>query len=1302
MIIDNPSEQAPEQFPQEIIEGENIGKNIFAEEGNMKLATREILMFVVFCGVYIFTIFAQLDVTNICEVNTPILDELNGYTDAVNEITTPDGVWEWMVGIQESLFSQGGNRLALAQYNLVATPLRFTQRRIKMTDSRFGDFKNLNLQVWVDDGFGAGESSSSEDKSAFGPGTHGFRYETDSVYSQGGFVFKFKPEEAAGVGTPGTEGEGESARELAGEVESESESEVGDPTETTETAVPTPTPLEEEIAAFKEAQGQGWMDRQTRTITVDMTVYNPFYDYITVFTVVFEFQASGIVKSEPSLNNLRMGYYKTTLDYIRAGCEVIFVGFVIFYVVVEILEIVNDCDTAKADIEREKTKKVSQNKEEGRNKTCRVKCGEWLAIFSRGLKIHFQSAWNWLDFIYLICSLIGIIFWAMFIGNHYQKTLDLGKISDADMSNHFLSLSFILKQYARFSSFVMVIVFIRVLHYLAQWFERVSVLFNTLGKAKTESFYFFIMLFTIFFAFVISAYTYFGSQDNNFSAMGKVFIVLFKFILSNIDEMEGMLKTKYPWYGLLFFVIYMTTLQFILINMFIAFIASAYEEANTEHFEKQRENLKSTSIEVHPVHKMVVFFQKIIAKCHKGTQNKLADKRLKYANFINYSGLHTDENFDYNKTYEPQAELTAEKVQLPFLSEEQEEHQNLIRNKKCGKVFWSAVLFLSYCAILITVLLTQLRITPGFHITNSIYTAIEGVSFEAEGEETDEEAAESPGEGLRRFLSDPMNIIHSTPPEQWEDYDLLGIKQRFSARNPATRRRLDDDEEDDGSVNFLSLGSFEDIISWLNILPSLAAPKQVDPETGERDLQSTDLKLFINDVQYLVTGKFRISFKMSEVRKVDELLTSDVYKQKGDWKELTDPVYKDKYHYSDNGGYDGDSGYVLYVSAEESEFQKVVKNFQDDDIVSERLFSLIIDFITYEASTDFYVYTALKLNLPATGAFESKVEIFPLQLNKYKTQQDYGRAVGESIYIIFLIYYIVLYIRDIRSKNEEYNKWYTLEILSQFNHLQKYRREQVTPEWIRKMKFIFNMFKIMELMSFLFSFITIIFWIRYLMTTMSMDITLPFTGDIEEVFAEIYNATAYMRIYNNFCGINTIFLSIRVLEYMQRSKHMNLLTTTLNNAQEDISYYILVLACLLFGFVGMANLCFGYILPGYSSFGLSLLKCFQMIIGDFDYGELETADVYMAPLFFFPFNILFVFILLNIFLAILDNHYGRITAKANLEADDTNILHILFCCFIKERKGKAKEEKDGKDDGVNKDEELEVYIYIYIYIYVDI
>ena len=124
--------------------------------------------------------------------------------------------------------------------------------------------------------------------------------------------------------------------------------------------------------------------------------------------------------------------------------------------------------------------------------------------------------------------------------------------------------------------------------------------------------------------------------------------------------------------------------------------------------------------------------------------------------------------------------------------------------------------------------------------------------------------------------------------------------------------------------------------------------------------------------------------------------------------------------------------------------------------------------------------------------------------------------------------------------------------------------------------------------------------------------------------------------YTDIASFNTIFLSVKIFDFLNKSKQMRLLSNTLYRAREDTLYFIVIFITLMLGFVGLSYLSFGSSLAGYSTIPNAILSCFEMALGYFNYEDLSNVTPVMAAIFFFPFNILFIFILINIFIAIIN------------------------------------------------------------------
>lgn len=124
-----------------------------------------------------------------------------------------------------------------------------------------------------------------------------------------------------------------------------------------------------------------------------------------------------------------------------------------------------------------------------------------------------------------------------------------------------------------------ILLFIKVLKYLASWFERVMIIFNTLKYAQSDIFYFLIMYIIIFFAFVVMCHIYYGADLTDFGTLLSSLKTLFLMLLGDLSYLDNMIVVN-KILTFFFFIAFMTSMQFILINMFIAFISNAYAAVN--------------------------------------------------------------------------------------------------------------------------------------------------------------------------------------------------------------------------------------------------------------------------------------------------------------------------------------------------------------------------------------------------------------------------------------------------------------------------------------------------------------------------------------------------------------------------------------------------------------------------------------------------------------------------------------------------------------------------------------------------
>jgi hypothetical protein len=129
------------------------------------------------------------------------------------------------------------------------------------------------------------------------------------------------------------------------------------------------------------------------------------------------------------------------------------------------------------------------------------------------------------------------------------------------------------------------------------------------------------------------------------------------------------------------------------------------------------------------------------------------------------------------------------------------------------------------------------------------------------------------------------------------------------------------------------------------------------------------------------------------------------------------------------------------------------------------------------------------------------------------------------------------------------------------------------------------------------------------------------------------------RTFVRFGSGNCIIICVRMLKFLRQDPRMKVIVGTLGNTIRRVVCFICMLFIVFVAFVSMAYLSFGMEVGDFSELYGSGKKCFIMVIGNFDFEELNGVDYYMSRAFFFPFMIAFYFVLMNIFLAIIDKSF---------------------------------------------------------------
>ncbi|NXX41085.1 PK2L2 protein, partial [Tricholaema leucomelas] len=278
-----------------------------------------------------------------------------------------------------------------------------------------------------------------------------------------------------------------------------------------------------------------WLTRGTRVVFIDFSTYNANINLFCVIRLVVEFLASGGALTSSHFYSVKLLRYVTYYDYFLASCEISFGLFTFIFITQEAVKII------------------------------RLK------------KKYFRSAWNWLDLLLLVVSILAIAF---NIYSTIEVSLLLKKLlSDPHTYPDFYFLAFCQVLYNTTIAVTLFLACIKILKYMN--FKKTMVLLScTLSRSAKGIFGFSIIFFIIFFAYAQLGYLVFGSQVEEFSTLQNCIFTQFRMVLGDFkfETIEAADRILGPFY----FITFVFFVFFISLSMFLAIINNAYSAVKAE------------------------------------------------------------------------------------------------------------------------------------------------------------------------------------------------------------------------------------------------------------------------------------------------------------------------------------------------------------------------------------------------------------------------------------------------------------------------------------------------------------------------------------------------------------------------------------------------------------------------------------------------------------------------------------------------------------------------------------------------
>ncbi|NXI48989.1 PK2L2 protein, partial [Chloroceryle aenea] len=364
-------------------------------------------------------------------------------------------------------------------------------------------------------------------------------------------------------------------------------------------------------------------------------------------------------------------------------------------------------------------------------------------------------------------------------------------------------------------------------------------------------------------------------------------------------------------------------------------------------------------------------------------------------------------------------------------------------------------------------------------------------------------------------------------------------------------------------------------------------------------------------------------------------------KNESEWK-YTSASTISPWHWGAMGLY-SPGGYIFTLPKSKQESLEKLVFLRKNSWLTRGTRVVFIDFSMYNANVNLFCVIRLVVEFPATGGALTSSNIYSVKLFRYVTYYDYFLAFCEIIFCLFIITFIIQEsIKIVKLKKHYFrNAWNWLELLLLV---------------VSILAIAFNIYRTVE--------------VSLLMEKLLSD---------DRVYPDFYFLAFWQVLYNDMIAVSIFFAWMKIFKYINLNKTMTQLSSTLRRCAKDIIGFAFLFFIVFFSYAQLGYLVFESQVEEFSTFPNCIFTQFRIVLGDFNFEVIEAANRILGPIYFITFVFFVLFILLNMFLAIINDTYSAV--KAEFELIPSQELHIkdLFRQTCSKALAKLKLKKPEKD-----------------------
>ncbi|XP_077883341.1 polycystin-2-like protein 1 isoform X1 [Ictidomys tridecemlineatus] len=316
-------------------------------------------------------------------------------------------------------------------------------------------------------------------------------------------------------------------------------------------------------------------------------------------------------------------------------------------------------------------------------------------------------------------------------------------------------------------------------------------------------------------------------------------------------------------------------------------------------------------------------------------------------------------------------------------------------------------------------------------------------------------------------------------------------------------------------------------------------------------------------------------------------------------------------------------GYYLDLPVSRQASAEALRNLQEGLWLDRGTRVVFIDFSVYNANINLFCVLRLVVEFPATGGAIPSWQIRTVKLIRYVSNWDFFIVGCEIIFCIFILYYVV---------------------------------EEILELHMHRLHYLSSIWNVLDLVVILLSIMAMGF---HMFRTLEVNRLMGKLLQQPNTYADFEFLAFWQTQYNNMNAVNLFFAWIKIFKYISFNKTMTQLSSTLARCAKDILGFAVMFFIVFFAYAQLGYLLFGTQVENFSTFIKCIFTQFRIILGDFDYNAINNANRILGPAYFVTYVFFVFFVLLNMFLAIINDTYSEVKEELAGQKDELQLSDLL-------------------------------------------